>query len=123
MRVYAKQVRDNELCIAIRKKAKESLKANATAEAAIVLDAEVPAPQQQLRDLIQREAGKIADAKCSALHNELAKLKKSMNSRNSKNTGRGQDKNKKGASQKKKNNSGNKTNRNANVPRERIAAR
>jgi hypothetical protein len=73
--------------------------------------------------LIQCEAGKIADAKYSALHNELAELKKSMNSRNSKNTGRGQEKNKKGASQKKKNNSGNKTKRNANVPRERSAAR
>jgi hypothetical protein len=82
MSLYAKQARDNELCLDLRKKAKESLKANATAEAAIVLDAEVPATQQQLRDLIQREASKIADEKCSALHNELTELKKSMNSRN-----------------------------------------
>jgi hypothetical protein len=84
MILYAKQARDNELCLALMKKAKESLKANATAEAVIVLDAEVPATQQQLRDIIQREASKISDAKCSALHNELAELKKSMNSRDSK---------------------------------------
>jgi hypothetical protein len=71
MSLYAKQARDNELSLALRKKAKELLKANATAEAAIVLDAEVPDTQQQLRDLIQREASKIADAKCSALHNEF----------------------------------------------------
>jgi myosin heavy subunit len=102
MSLYIKKARDKELCLALRKKAKESLKANATAEAVIVLDAEVPATQQQLRDLIQREASKIADAKYSALHNELAELKKSMNSRNSKNTGRGLEKNKKGASQKRK---------------------
>jgi hypothetical protein len=123
MSLYARKARDNKLCLALRKKAKESLKENTTAEAAIVLDAEVPATQQQLRDLIQREAGQIADAKCSALHNELAELKKSMNSRNSKNTGRGLEKNKKGASQKQKNNSGNKTKRNAKGPRERSAAR
>jgi hypothetical protein len=71
MSLYSKQARDNELCLALSKKAKESLKANATAEAAIVLDAEVPSTQHQPRDLIQREASKIADAKCSALHNEL----------------------------------------------------
>jgi hypothetical protein len=100
MSLYTKQARDDELCLALRKKAKELLKANETAEAAIVLDAEVPATQQQLRDLIQREASKIADAKCSALHNELEELKKSMNSRNSKNTGRGLENNKKGGSQK-----------------------
>jgi hypothetical protein len=63
------------------------LKAKATAEAVIVLDTEVPATQQQLRDLIQGEAGKIVDAECSALHNELAELKKSMNFRNSKTRG------------------------------------
>jgi hypothetical protein len=76
MSLYAKQARDNELCLALREKSKESLKANATAEAVIVLDAEVPATQQQLRDLIHHEASKIADAKCSALHNELAELKR-----------------------------------------------
>jgi hypothetical protein len=52
MSLYIKQARDNELCLALRKKTKESLKVNTTAEAAIALDAEVPATQQQLRDLI-----------------------------------------------------------------------
>jgi hypothetical protein len=81
--LYAKHQRDNEICISLlEKKAKDTIKANATAEATLVLDAEVTATQQQLQDLIQCEAIKNADARCNTLHNELAELKKSMHSKN-----------------------------------------
>jgi hypothetical protein len=41
--IYLKQQRDNEPCLALRKKANESLASDATTEADILLDAEVPA--------------------------------------------------------------------------------
>jgi hypothetical protein len=44
-----------ELSISLRKKAKESLQGAATEEAAIELDAELPAYQQQLQDIIIRK--------------------------------------------------------------------
>jgi hypothetical protein len=116
--IYLKQQRDNELCLALRKKSKESLASDVTTEAAILLDAEVPAMQEQLRDLITREATKIENQQCNALRNKITNLKKSLNPKSSKKAGRGLPR-KKGASQKKKN-SGNKQ---ASGPRDRDAPR
>jgi hypothetical protein len=116
--IYLKQQRDNELCLALRKKAKESLASDATTEAAILLDAEVPATQEQLRDLITREATKISNQQCNALRNEITNLKKSLNPKSSKQAVRGLAR-KQGPSQKKKK-SGNKK---ASGPRDRDAPR
>jgi hypothetical protein len=116
--IYLKQQSDNELCLALRKKANDSLASDATTEAAILLDAEVPATQEKLRDLITREATKIVNQQCNALRNEIKNLKKSLNPKSSKKAGRGLPR-KQGASQKKKN-SGNKK---ASGPRDRDAPR
>jgi hypothetical protein len=109
--IYLKQ----QLCLALRKKAKESLASNATTDAAVLLDAEVPATQEQLRDLITREATKIANQKCNALRNEITNLKKRLDPKSSKKAGRGPPR-KQGTSQKKKN-SGNKKSIRSKRPR------
>jgi hypothetical protein len=59
-----------------KKKAKEALQVQATEEAATEVDAEVPACQQQLHDLVQREATKVADKRIHALNQDLANIKK-----------------------------------------------
>jgi hypothetical protein len=82
--IYLKQQRDNELCLTSRKKAKDSLASDATTEAAVLLDAEVPATQEQLRDLITHEATKFSNQQCKALRNEITNLKKSLNPKSSK---------------------------------------
>jgi hypothetical protein len=113
--IYLKQQRDNELCLALRKKAKESLSSDATTEAGILLDSEVPATQEQLRDLITREATKIANQQCNDLRNEIENLKKSLYPKSSKKVGWGPPR-KQGASPKK--NSGDKK---SSGPRDRDA--
>jgi hypothetical protein len=57
---YLQRQRDNELSLALKKKAKEVIQTQATEEAAMEIDAELPASRQQLQDLIQREAKKLA---------------------------------------------------------------
>jgi hypothetical protein len=79
----------------LRKKAKESLASDATTEAAILLNVEVPATQEQLRpatqeqlrDLITREATNIANQQCNALRNDIKNLKKSLYPKSSKKRG------------------------------------
>jgi hypothetical protein len=71
----------------LRKKAKESLASDGTTEAAILIDAEVPATQEQLRDLITRESTRIANQQCNALRNEITNLKKSLYPKSSKKRG------------------------------------
>jgi hypothetical protein len=73
---------------------------DATTEAAILLHAEVPARQEQLRDLITCEATKIANQQCNALRNEIKNIKKNLNPKSSKKDGRGLPR-KQGASPKK----------------------
>jgi hypothetical protein len=103
--LYIKTQKDNELCLYLKKKAKEALQVQATEEAAMEVDIEVPASQQQLRDLIQREATKVADKRINALKQELATIKKLVLA---KNTGRGQTS--KGASTKRKKQDGKRPN-------------
>jgi hypothetical protein len=85
--LYLKTQRYNELFLSLKKKAKEALQVQATEEAAMEVDTEVPASQQQLRDLVQREAKKVADKRINAFKKELASIKKLVLA---KNTGRGQ---------------------------------
>jgi hypothetical protein len=59
--IYLKQQKDNQLCISLRKKAKEALHTHATEDATIELDTELPVKNQVLQDLIQQEATKITD--------------------------------------------------------------
>jgi hypothetical protein len=115
---YLKQQKDNELCISLRKKAKEALQTQATEEAAIELDTDLPVSNQALQDLIQREATKITDSRLTPLRKEIAALKSSIHP---KNEGRGQPK---GASrQKKKSQTGKQANSHGKVRRKRNAAR
>jgi hypothetical protein len=58
---YLNQHNENEISIYLKKKAKEVLTIQATEDAAMEADAEVPATHQQLQDLIQCEATKIAN--------------------------------------------------------------
>jgi hypothetical protein len=51
---------DNELSLALKKKAKEVIHTQASEAAAMEIDAELPESRQQLQDLIQREAKKLA---------------------------------------------------------------
>jgi hypothetical protein len=115
--IYLKQKRDNELCLALRKKANESLASDATTEAAILLDAEVPATQEQLRDLITCEATKIANQQCNSLRNDTTNLKKSLYPKGSKKRG---GRSKKARRLTKNKNRGNKK---ASGPRDRDAPR
>jgi hypothetical protein len=87
--IYLKQQKDNEICISLRKKAKEALQTQSTEEAAIELDTELPVSNQALQDLIQWEATKIAYSCITLLHKEIAALKSSIHP---KNEGRGQPK-------------------------------
>jgi mannitol-specific phosphotransferase system IIBC component len=99
------EVHYNELCLSLKKKAKEALQVQATKEAAMEVDTEVPASQQQLRDVVQREAAKVADKRINALKQELATIKNLVLA---KNTGRGQSS--KGASTKRKKQDGKRPN-------------
>jgi hypothetical protein len=80
--LYLKTQKDNELCLSLKKKAKEALQVQATEEAAMEVDTEVPESQQQLRDLVQREATKVADKRINALRQELATIKKLVLAKN-----------------------------------------
>jgi hypothetical protein len=82
LEIYLKQKKDNEICISPRKKAKEALQTQATEEAAIELDTELPVSNQALQDLIQREATKIADSRLTPLHKGIAALKSSIHPKN-----------------------------------------
>jgi hypothetical protein len=55
---YLQRQCDNELSLALKKKAKEVIQTQATEAAAMEIDAEIPAIRQQLQDLIQRKAKK-----------------------------------------------------------------
>jgi hypothetical protein len=76
--IYLKQQNDNELCNSLCKKAKEALQTQATQEAEIELDTELHVINQDLQDLIQREATKIADSHPTPLRKEIAALKISI---------------------------------------------
>jgi hypothetical protein len=89
--------KDNVLCLSLKKKAKEAIQVQAAEEAVLEVDAEVSASQQQLQDLVQLEATKVADKRINALKQELAAIKKLITAIN---TGRGHTSN--GASKKKK---------------------
>jgi hypothetical protein len=65
---YLQRQRDNELSLTLQKKAKEVIQTQATEAAAMEIDAELPASRQQLQDLIQREAKKLAR---SMIHKEV----------------------------------------------------
>jgi hypothetical protein len=91
---YLNQHKENELSISLKKKAKEALAIQATEDAAMEADAEVPATHQQLQDLIQREATKIANKR---IQQEITALRKAALGKNNQ---RGHTS--KGASQQKK---------------------
>jgi hypothetical protein len=74
--LYLKTQKDNEICLSLKKKAKEALQVQATEEATMEVDTEVPASQQQLRDLVQLEATKVAYKRINALKKELSSIKK-----------------------------------------------
>jgi hypothetical protein len=57
---YLQRQRDNGLSLALKKKSKEVIQTQATEEAAMEIDAELPASRQQLQDLIQREAKELS---------------------------------------------------------------
>jgi hypothetical protein len=57
---YLQRQRDKELSLALKKKTKEVIQTQAIEEADMEIDAELPASRQQLQDLIQREAKKLA---------------------------------------------------------------
>jgi hypothetical protein len=116
--IYLKQQKEHKLCISLRKKAKEALQTQATEEAAIELDTELPVSNQTLQDLIQREATKIADSRLTPLRKNIAALKISIHP---KNEGRGQPK---GASrQKKKSQTGKQASNHGKVRQKRNATR
>jgi hypothetical protein len=56
---YLNQHKENELSISLKNKAREDLAIQATEDAAMEADVELPATHQQLQNLIQREAKKI----------------------------------------------------------------
>jgi hypothetical protein len=70
---YLNQHKENKLSIYLKKKAKEALAIHATEDATMEADAEVPATHQQLQDLIQREATKIANKR---IQQEITALRK-----------------------------------------------
>jgi hypothetical protein len=88
------QHKENELSISLKKKAKEALAIQATEDAAMEADAEAPETHQQLQDLIQREATKIANKR---IQQEITALRKAALGKNNQ---RGHTS--KGASQQKK---------------------
>ena len=57
---YLEQRKENDLCLSIQKKAKESRLAKATEDAVMTVDAELPADREQLQELIQKQAEIIA---------------------------------------------------------------
>lgn len=79
---YLEQQKGNEKCLSLKKKAKESLLSQASDEAAMEIDAEIPANRQLLQDLIQREATKIADKRMNTFRQEIASLKKAISPKN-----------------------------------------
>lgn len=100
---YLKQQKDNELALSLKKRAREALQSQATEDATMQVDMELPASREQLQSLIQREATRIADKRIGTLHQELASLRKSISA---KNVERGQSSS--GASLKKKSQGGKK---------------
>jgi hypothetical protein len=76
---YLNQHKENELSIYLKKKAKEALAIQATEDAAMEADVEVPATHQQLEDLIQREATKIANKR---IQQEITALRKAALGKN-----------------------------------------
>jgi hypothetical protein len=76
---YLNQHKENELSISLKNKVKEALDIQATEDAAMEADAEVPATHQQLQDLIQREATKIANKR---IQQDITALRKAALGKN-----------------------------------------
>ena len=57
---YLSQARENELCITLKKRAKETILEKHTEDATMTADAELPADHQQLKDLIRAQAKDLA---------------------------------------------------------------